>query len=227
MLRWLSVNRRWSLQVRHAGRDRRTPPVLGDVWSPQRNRSALPPRRSRRRVHPRSAPQFRSPLRDMGRVLPWEWEQFIGAVPAVQWTGDLSAAYARLLTDPDPEVCTQAVRQWCAWRTRTCHWRRGGPPTSVTGLRSSTDLRTAGYALLEPGLFLRRGQSRAHMHRLADISVVLIHGRYDVSGPWTRMAPAPCLAEQTNSSCSTTPATGGASFTSELVGALNSFRTLR
>jgi proline iminopeptidase len=77
--------------------------------------------------------------RDMGRVFPREWEQFTGTVPAAERGGDLSAAYAHLLADLDPQMRTQAVRQWCAWEdTRTCRWHRGGPPTSATGTRSSS-----------------------------------------------------------------------------------------
>lgn len=33
------------------------------------------------------------------------------------------------------------------------------------------------------GCFLEEGQILVHMHRLADIPAVMIHGRYDVSGP--------------------------------------------
>jgi len=59
------------------------------------------------------------------------------------------------------------------------------------------------------GCFLEEGEILANMHRLAGIPAVLIHGRYDVSGP---------LLEDAGH--------GGGSFTSELVGALDSFRTL-
>jgi proline iminopeptidase len=33
------------------------------------------------------------------------------------------------------------------------------------------------------GCFLKEGEIRANMHRIADIPAVLIHGSYDVSGP--------------------------------------------
>src|SRR6476661_2237879 len=39
--------------------------------------------------------------RDMGRVFPREWERFRDGVPAAERDGDLSAAYSRLLHDPD------------------------------------------------------------------------------------------------------------------------------
>ena len=64
------------------------------------------------------------------------------------------------------------------------------------------------------------------MHRLADIPAVLIHGRYDVSGPldtaWHlhRAWPNSRLVVLEDAGH------GGGSFASELVGALDSFRTL-
>lgn len=64
------------------------------------------------------------------------------------------------------------------------------------------------------------------MHRLMDIPAVLIHGRYDVSGPldtaWHlhRAWPNSRLVVLEDAGH------GGGSFANELVGALDSFRTL-
>ena len=51
----------------------------------------------------------------MGRGSPHEWDAFAAAVPATERGGDLSAAYARLLADPDPSVRKGAARAWCTW----------------------------------------------------------------------------------------------------------------
>ena len=42
--------------------------------------------------------------RDMGRIFPQEWERFAAHVPEAERDGDLSAAYARLLASPDPDI---------------------------------------------------------------------------------------------------------------------------
>lgn len=42
--------------------------------------------------------------RDMGRVFPREWERFVSTVAPAERDGDLSAAYARMLAHPDPEI---------------------------------------------------------------------------------------------------------------------------
>jgi proline iminopeptidase len=42
--------------------------------------------------------------RDMGRIFPLEWERFIEQVPLAERAGELAAAYARLLADPDASL---------------------------------------------------------------------------------------------------------------------------
>ena len=53
--------------------------------------------------------------RDMGRVFLREWRQLIELVPEAERGGDVAAAYARLLAEPDPRVPEAAARAWCAW----------------------------------------------------------------------------------------------------------------
>ena len=53
--------------------------------------------------------------RSMGRVFPSQWERFRDAVPPGDRDGDLAAAYARLLQDPDPAVHGPAAAAWCEW----------------------------------------------------------------------------------------------------------------
>ena len=75
--------------------------------------------------------------------------------------------------------------------------------------------------------FLADNEVMHNMHRLAGIPAVLIHGRYDVSGPpdtaWHlhRSWPDSRLVILDDAGH------GGGSFTSELVAALDSFRALR
>jgi proline iminopeptidase len=76
------------------------------------------------------------------------------------------------------------------------------------------------------GCFLTADQVLHGMDRLASIPAVLVHGRYDVSGPldtaWQlhRAWPSSRLVVLDDAGH------GGGSFTSELVAALNSFRAL-
>jgi proline iminopeptidase len=164
----------------------------------------------------------------MGRLFPCEWEPFAGTVPAAERGGDLAAAYARLLADPNPQARAQAARQWCAWEDTHMSLTPGWAPNlshrdpefQLTFARLVTHYWSQGCCILEEGEIL------AHMHRLADIPAVLIHGRYDVSGSldtaWHlhRAWPNSKLIVLNDAGH------GGGSYTSELVGALDSFRTL-
>src|SRR4051794_21108700 len=53
--------------------------------------------------------------RDMSRIFPAEWDAFVASVPADERSGNLAAAYERLLAHPDPAVREDAARAWCEW----------------------------------------------------------------------------------------------------------------
>ncbi|MDQ4020281.1 MAG: alpha/beta fold hydrolase [Actinomycetota bacterium] len=165
--------------------------------------------------------------RDMGRIFPREWEQFAAAVPAAERDGDLAGAYTRLLGDPDPRIRDGAALQWCIWEDTHVSLMPGWAPR--------LQYWDATYRLIfarlvthywSHGCFLTANQIRNGMDRLGAIPAVLIHGRYDVSGPldtaWQlrRAWPASRLVVVDDAGH------GGGSFTSELITALNSFRVL-
>lgn len=165
--------------------------------------------------------------RDMGRVFPREWERFTAAVPAAERDGDLAAAYARLLASPDPGVRDDAALRWCAWEDTHVSLMPGWTPSS----RYEDAAFRMIFARLvthywSHGCFLAEDEVRSGMHRLSNVPAVLVHGRYDVSGPldtaWQlhRAWPGSRLVVLDDAGH------GGGSFTSELVAALNSFRAL-
>jgi proline iminopeptidase len=122
--------------------------------------------------------------RDMRRVFPREWDAFAAGVPQSDRDGDLSAAYARLLADPDPAVTDRAARMWCAWEDThvslvpgaTPHPRYADPTFRQVFARLVTHYWSN-------GCFLDDTPILPAMERLAGMPAVLIHGRYDVSGP--------------------------------------------
>lgn len=122
--------------------------------------------------------------RSMGRVFPEQWEQFRDGVGALDRDGDLSAAYCRLLHDPDPDVHHRAAAAWCAWEdthvgTYPEHQpdpRYGDPAFRLCFARIVTHYFShAGF--LDDGVLLRAAL------RLAGIPAVLVQGRLDISGP--------------------------------------------
>ncbi|MGH3592224.1 MAG: prolyl aminopeptidase [Pseudonocardiaceae bacterium] len=122
--------------------------------------------------------------RDMGRVFPRESEQFASAVPAAGRDSDLPGAYARLLADPDPQLRARAAQQWCTWEDTHMSLAPGWAPNlSYRDPEFQLTFARLVTHYWSQGCFLTEGEILANMHRLADIPAVLIHGRYDVSGP--------------------------------------------
>lgn len=122
--------------------------------------------------------------RDMGRIFPEEWGAFAGAVPPGERDGDLAAAYARLLADPDPAVTERAAARWCAWEDTHVSLAPGWTPA----LRYRDPTFRQVFARLvthywSNGCFLDDTPILAGMDCIAHIPAVLVHGRYDVSGP--------------------------------------------
>lgn len=121
--------------------------------------------------------------RDMGRVFPREWEQLVGLLRPDE-RDHPPAGYARLLADADPEVRDRAARAWCAWEDTHVSLMPGWQPDrryDDPTFRSVFARLVTHYWAHD--CFLTDDELFGNMHRLAGIPAVLIHGRYDVSGP--------------------------------------------
>jgi proline iminopeptidase len=122
--------------------------------------------------------------RDMGRIFPKEWEDFVAAVPEGERDGDLAAAYSRLLSSPDPAVREVAARRWCAWEDTHVSlmpgWRHREQYDDPTFRMVFATLVTHFWS---NACFLADGEIFNGMERLDGVPGVLLHGRHDVSGP--------------------------------------------
>ncbi|NUK65425.1 prolyl aminopeptidase [Streptomyces lunaelactis] len=123
--------------------------------------------------------------RGVGRFFPEQWERFRAGVPEADRAGDLVAAYARLMEDPDRSVREKAANDWCAWEDAVLSQEPNGaphpygdrPPAARLALVRIASHYFAHGAWLEEGALLRDAG------RLKGIPGVLLHGRLDLSGP--------------------------------------------
>lgn len=122
--------------------------------------------------------------RTMGRVFPAQWERFRDAVPPEGRSGDLAAAYARLVQDPDPAVHGPAAVAWCEWEDthvatvpgHTHDRRYDDPRFRLCFARLVTHYWSH-------SCFVEDRQVLRDAHRLAGIPIVMVNGQLDISGP--------------------------------------------
>lgn len=122
--------------------------------------------------------------RDMRRVFPREWERFIETVPENERDGNIAAAYARLLAHPDRHVREHAALRWCEWEDTHVSLMPGWVPQPryqdpvfrMVFARLVTHYWGHDCFLVDQTLYDGMGE-------LADVPAVLVHGKYDVSGP--------------------------------------------
>src|SRR5438067_2786477 len=122
--------------------------------------------------------------RDVGRLFPREWDRFAAAVPDPLRHLPLVDAYATLLSDADPAVREHAAREWCAWEDAHISLTPGHHPNP----RYEDPAFRLRFARLvthywRHAAFLADDQLLRDASTLNGIPGVLIHGRYDVSGP--------------------------------------------
>ncbi|GII82393.1 proline iminopeptidase [Sphaerisporangium siamense] len=122
--------------------------------------------------------------RGVGRFFPEQWERF-RAGSGLPGDGDLLAAYARLMEDPDPAVRARAAADWCAWEDAVVSLEPGAPPAPYGSIPSADRQALARLAAhyFSHGAWLEEGVLLREAGRLAGIPGVLIHGRLDLSSP--------------------------------------------
>lgn len=121
---------------------------------------------------------------DVGRIFPQEWDRFASVVPDRLRPLRLVDAYATMLADPDPIVHDKAAREWCSWEDAHVSLTPGHAPNPRY---QDPEFRLRFARLVthywRQAAFLADDQLVRDAAKLNGIPGVLIHGRYDVSGP--------------------------------------------
>jgi proline iminopeptidase len=124
---------------------------------------------------------------EAGRFFPEEWRRFRDGAAAANGAGgdDLVAAYHHLLHEhPDADVRRRAAQDWCDWEDAVVSLEEGWTPNAryadpdfrMTFARTVTHFFHHA-AWLDPDELL------GSVPRIAHIPAVLVHGRFDISGP--------------------------------------------
>jgi proline iminopeptidase len=162
--------------------------------------------------------------RDMRRIFPREWERFVEPVPEDERDGNLAAAYARLLTHPDIGVRENAALRWCEWEDTHISLMPGWAPS----LRYQDPTFRMVFARLVTHYwgndhFFVENQLLDGMEQLTGIPGILVHGRYDVSGPLDTAWELSRRWDGSRLVVIDDAGHGGGSFTGHLIEAINSF----
>jgi len=70
--------------------------------------------------------------RGVGRFFPEEWERFRDHLPEGERDGDLLAAYARLMENPDADVRGKAAANWLSWEDAVISQEPHGTPDTYS-----------------------------------------------------------------------------------------------
>ena len=123
--------------------------------------------------------------RGVGRFFPAEWDQFRRGVPEAERDGDLVAAYARLMENPDPGVRARATWDWLAWEDAVISLEPNGSPGIYSDrppAAAAAFVRICAHYAAH-GAWLEEGEVLANAGRLVGIPGVLVHGRHDLGSP--------------------------------------------
>ncbi len=123
--------------------------------------------------------------RGVGRFFPEEWHRFAAGVREADRGGDVVAAYARLMEDPDPDVRAKAAIDWMTWEDAVVSLEPNGKPNPYSDRPPAAMLafvRICAHYFAH-GAWLEEGALLRDAGRLAGITGVLIHGRLDLGSP--------------------------------------------
>lgn len=123
--------------------------------------------------------------RGVGRFFPEAWDRFRDGVPEAERDGDLLAAYARLLSDPDDKVREKAAIDWITWEDAVISMESNGKPNAYSDRPADAIMAMTRICshYFSNGAWLEEGVLLREAGRLKGIPGVLIHGRLDMGGP--------------------------------------------
>ncbi|MCU1681263.1 MAG: prolyl aminopeptidase [Amycolatopsis sp.] len=123
--------------------------------------------------------------RGAGLFHPEAWDRFRDGVPEDERGGDLLAAYARLMENPDRAVREKAAADWLAWEDAVISHEPNGTPGMYSDREIDAQIAMVRICahFFSNGAWLEEDQLLRNAHKLAGIPGVLVHGRHDMGCP--------------------------------------------
>ena len=118
------------------------------------------------------------------QVFPAEYQRFLAPLSAKERGGTMKQilrAYQRQLTSPDKKIAREAAAAWTGWEDSVI--ALVPKPVTFKGDRDISVAILENHYFINGG-FTKPGQILARAHRLKDIPIDVIHGRYDMICPY-------------------------------------------
>jgi proline iminopeptidase len=114
-------------------------------------------------------------------IYPTEWDRFTAGIKGPLKYKNILKSYRRLLTSPDSDVRQAAARRWWDWEYSLLYLTPQGKTTDT--IKEIEELSILENHFFYNDAWLKPNQILNDAHKLKDIPITLIHGRYDVICP--------------------------------------------
>jgi proline iminopeptidase len=118
------------------------------------------------------------------QVFPAEYQRFLAPLSEKERNGtmkEILRAYQRRLTSPDKKVALEAAAAWTGWEDSVI--ALVPKPVIFKGDKDISVAILENHYFINGG-FIKPGQILARAHRLKNIPIDVIHGRYDMICPY-------------------------------------------
>lgn len=115
-----------------------------------------------------------------GLLYPAEWADFVSVIDGPVNSRSVISGYRKLLTSADVTVRQRAAKRWSDWEHAVSYLR---PHKSVETVEEAEAVAVIENHYFYHNCWLQPNQLLKDAHRLANIPVTVVHGRYDVVCP--------------------------------------------
>jgi proline iminopeptidase len=118
------------------------------------------------------------------RIFPDYWQEYLDALPNGEIQTGVKTAYD-IMTGDDKIAAERVAQAWAKWEIRCCTLKPNEEfVAALTGDDSSWTLSRHEAHYMVHGCFLSENQILKDCHKIENIPMVIVHGRYDIVCPF-------------------------------------------